>query len=152
VLNFQHGAEKPASDGQSLTRIAEQDMETIQGLSKRERQVMDALFQLERATVSEVVEALGEQASYSAVRATLRVLEEKGHARHEADGPRYLYLPTVPQEKAKKAALSHLVGTFFNGSAEAAVMALLQMADTRLPQEEIERLSASIRAANEEGR
>jgi predicted transcriptional regulator len=86
------------------------------------------------------------------VRATLRVLEEKGHVEHKSDGPRYLYLPTVPQDKAKTAALSHVVGTFFNGSAEAAVMALLQMADTKLSKSDIARLSEKIRAANEEGR
>jgi predicted transcriptional regulator len=127
-------------------------METIRGLSKRERQVMDVLYQLGQATVGEVEEALTEPASYSAVRATLRVLEEKGHVEHKSDGPRYLYLPTVPQDKAKTAALSHVVGTFFNGSAEAAVMALLQMADTKLSKSDIARLSEKIRAANEEGR
>jgi predicted transcriptional regulator len=127
-------------------------METIRGLSKRERQVMDVLYQLGQATVSEVEEALTEPATYSAVRATLRVLEEKGHVEHRQDGPRYLYLPTVPQDKAKTAALSHVVGTFFNGSAEAAVMALLQMADTKLSKSDVSRLAAKIREANEEGR
>jgi predicted transcriptional regulator len=126
-------------------------METIRGLSKREREVMDVLYQLGQATVSEVEAALG-TASYSAVRATLRVLEEKGHVEHKSDGPRYLYLPTVPQEKAKSAALTHLVGTFFNGSAEAAVMALLQMADTKLSKSDADRLAAKIRQANAEGR
>jgi len=127
-------------------------METIWGLSKRERQVMDVLYQLGQATVGEVAEALADSATYAAVRATLRVLEEKGHVRHSVDGPRYQYLPTVAQEKAKRAALSHLVGTFFNGSAEAAVMALLQMSDTRLPQSELERLSAKVKEASSEGR
>jgi predicted transcriptional regulator len=127
-------------------------MDTIRGLSKRERQVMDVLYQLGQATVSEVEEALTETATYSAVRATLRVLEEKGHVEHKSDGPRYLYMPTVPQDKAKTAALSHVVGTFFNGSAEAAVMALLQMADTKLSKNDIARLSQKIREANEEGR
>jgi predicted transcriptional regulator len=127
-------------------------METIRGLSKRERQVMDVLYQLGQATVSEVEEALTEPATYSAVRATLRVLEEKGHVEHRQDGPRYLYLPTVPQDKAKTAALSHVVGTFFNGSAEAAVMALLQMADTKLSKSDVSRLAAKIKEANEEGR
>lgn len=124
-------------------------METIRGLSKRERQVMDVLYQLGQATVSEVEEALAEAATYSAVRATLRVLEEKGHVEHKSDGPRYLYLPTVPQDKAKTAALTHVVGTFFNGSAEAAVMALLQMADTKLSKSDVARLSAKIKEANE---
>ena len=127
-------------------------METIRGLSKRERQVMDVLYQLGQATVSEVEDALTPAASYSAVRATLRVLEEKGHVQHKQDGPRYLYLPTVPQEKAKTAALSHLVDTFFNGSAEAAVMQLLQMTDRKLSTSDAERLAAKIREASAEGR
>ena len=127
-------------------------MDTIRGLSKRERQVMDVLYQLGQATVSEVEAALQPAASYSAVRATLRVLEEKGHVEHRSEGPRYLYMPTVPQEKAKTAALSHLVGTFFNGSAEAAIMSLLQMADTKLSKADADRLAAKIREANAEGR
>jgi predicted transcriptional regulator len=113
-------------------------MEPRRGLSKRERQVMDVLYQLGQATVSEVEEALTESASYSAVRATLRVLEEKGHVEHRSDGPRYVYVPTVSRDAAKTAALSHVVGTFFNGSVEAAVMALLQMSDTKLSRPEID--------------
>lgn len=127
-------------------------MGAMQGLSKRERQIMDILYAGGESTVGEVLERLADPPSYSAVRATLRVLEEKGHVQHKQDGPRYVYLPTVPQDKAKKAALNHLVGTFFNGSAEAAVMALLQMSETKLSQGEIDRLAEKIREAEEEGR
>jgi len=121
------------------------------GLSRRERQIMDALYQLGQATVGEVMELMTDPPSYSAVRATLRVLEDKGHVRHKQDGPRYLYLPTIPQDKARRAALKHLVGTFFNGSAEQAVLALLQLSDTKLSRKDVERLAERIRAARDEG-
>ena len=127
-------------------------MNALQELSKRERQIMDVLYAMGKCTVGEVLERMPDPPSYSAVRATLRVLEEKGHVSHEQDGPRYLYLPTVPQEKAKTAALKHLVGTFFNGSAEAAMMALLQMSETKLSPADANRLAAKIRDAEREGR
>ena len=90
------------------------------GLSRRERQIMDALYTLGEATVGEVMDRMPDPPSYSAVRATLRVLEEKGHAKHKQDGPRYLYLPTVSRDKAQSNALKHVVGTFFGGSVEQA--------------------------------
>jgi predicted transcriptional regulator len=121
------------------------------GLSRREREIMDALYRLGQATVGEVLEQIPEPPSYSAVRATLRVLEDKGHVRHKQDGPRYLYLPTVAQEKARRAALKHLVGTFFNGSAEQAVVALLQLSDGKLSQEDLDRLAERVREARTEG-
>jgi BlaI family penicillinase repressor len=121
------------------------------GLSRREREIMDALYRIGQATVGEVLEQIPDPPSYSAVRATLRVLEDKGHVRHKQDGPRYLYLPTVPQEKARRAALKHLVGTFFNGSAEQAVLALLQISDGNLSQSDLERLAERIRQARAEG-
>ena len=127
-------------------------MESLHTLSRRERQVMDALYHLEKATVSDVLERLPEKATYSAVRATLRTLSEKGHVTYHHDGPRYVYMPRVPQDKAKTAAVSHLVGTFFNGSMEAAVMALIQMSDAKVSKSEIERLRAKIRQAKQEGR
>ena len=123
-----------------------------QELSKRERQIMDVLYQMGEATVGEVLERIPDPPSYSAVRATLRVLEEKGHAQHKQDGPRYVYLPTVPQDKAKNAALTHLLGTFFGGSVEAAVMALVQMDEAKLSVNELDRLAARIREAESEGR
>src|SRR3954471_349842 len=95
------------------------------GLSRRERQIMDVVYRRGPATAAEVLEGLPDPPSYSAVRAMLRVLEEKGHLRHEEKGPRYVYLPTVPREEARQSALSQLVQTFFDGSTEQAVAALL---------------------------
>ncbi len=127
-------------------------MESLHELSRRERQVMDTLYRLQEATVGEIADELAEGASYSAVRAALRTLSEKGHVTHKQDGPRYVYLPRVPQDRAKSAAVSHLVGTFFNGSIEAAVMTLLQMSDAKLSRSDVERLRAKIRDAEKEGR
>lgn len=127
-------------------------MDTLSRLSKRERQVMNVLYQLGEATVGEIVERFPEQASYSAIRAALRALAEKGQVTFNQAGPRYVYVPRVAQGKAATAAASHLVGTFFNGSVEAAVMTLLKMNDTKLSKAEMERLRAKIREASREGR
>src|SRR5216117_5529 len=97
----------------------------LAGLSRRERQCLDILFRRGQATVAEVQEALADPPSYSAVRATLNVLVEKGHAQHKQDGPRYLYLPSIPAGSARNAAVQHLVDTFFGDSAEEAAVALL---------------------------
>lgn len=113
---------------------------------------MDVLYQMGESTVGEVLDRISDPPSYSAVRATLRVLEEKGHVTHKQDGPRYVYLPTVPQDTAKTAALSHVLGTFFNGSVEAAVMALLQMKETNLSPNDLDKLASRIREAEAEGR
>jgi predicted transcriptional regulator len=113
-------------------------------LSRRERQIMDVLFQRGRATAAEVLEALPDAPSYSAVRALLRILEEKGHARHEVDGPRYVYLPRLDRDKARQSAMRHLVQTFFAGSAGDAVAALLGSEGARMAPEELERLAAII--------
>ena len=94
-------------------------------LSRRERQIIDILYSHGRATAAEVQTALPDPPSYSAVRAMLRILEEKGHVRHEQDGPRYVFLPTVHRDRAQRSALTHVVRTFFNGSATDAVAALL---------------------------
>src|SRR5208283_1788582 len=94
-------------------------------LSRRERQIMDVLYKLNRATVAEVLNKLANRASYSTVRTQLRVLEEKGHVRHEENGLRYVYVPTVPRDVARRSALRHLVETFFDGSTEKVVAALL---------------------------
>jgi predicted transcriptional regulator len=126
---------------------------TAQGqLSRRERQIMDILYQHGSATAAEVLERLPDPPSYSAVRAMLRVLEEKGHVRHEQDGPRYLYKPTVTRDRARRSALRHLVKTFFDGSAEETVAALLDMSDRKLSTTELDRLSKLIEQAREEGR
>jgi len=121
-------------------------------LSRRERQVMNALFAAGEATVNEILDTMAEPPSYSSVRATLRVLEEKGHVEHEAEGRRYVYRPTVEPEKARRAALAEVVRTHFDGSAEVAAAALLRMADSQLPDETIERLAAEIEHARREGR
>ena len=126
--------------------------ETDLHLSRRERQIMDVLYTRGSATVQEVTQYLPDPPSYSAVRAMLRVLEEKGHLRHSQDGPRYVYRPTVPREKARESAMKRLVRTFFNGSTEQAVAALLDMSGSDLSQEELERLAAAIQKAREEGR
>ena len=121
-------------------------------LSRRERQIMDIIYQLGQATAAEVMEKLPNPPSYSAVRALLRVLEEKGHLRHEEQGPRYVYLPTLRREKARSSALKQLVQTFFEGSAEKVVAALLDLPSTRLSEEELERLAQMIDQARKEGR
>ncbi len=123
-----------------------------QNLSRRERQIMDVIYRLGQATTAEVLERLPEAPGYSAVRALLRILEEKGHLEHEQEGPRYVYLPTVPREVAKDSALSHLLRTFFDGSAEAAVAALLDLDSQQLTKEELDRLSQLIDQARQQGR
>jgi predicted transcriptional regulator len=121
-------------------------------LPRREREIMDALYQSGEATVNEVIERMPDPPSYSAVRATLRVLEDKGLVKHKQDGPRYVYVPAIPTQKAGFAALKHLVQTFFDGSAEQALVALVQMSDANLTQAELERLSDRISKAKKEGR
>jgi predicted transcriptional regulator len=111
---------------------------------------MDILYQRGPATVARVMDALPDPPSYSAVRATLRVLEDKGHVMHSADGPRYVYAPAVSPDQARRTALSHLLKTFFNGSAEQAVVTLLQMSATELSDDDIDRLVSRIRAAPQE--
>lgn len=120
-------------------------------LSRRERQIVDILYAQGRATAAEVLAALPDPPSYSAVRAMLRILEDKGHVRHEQDGPRYVYLPTVGRDRAKKTALRHVLQTFFNGSAEQALSALLDESDTRLSDLELDRLARLIDRARRTG-
>lgn len=121
-------------------------------LSRRERQIMDAIYRLGRATAQEVQDNIPDPPSYSAVRALLRVLEEKGHVRHRQDGPRYVYLPTVPREKARGSALQQVVRTFFDGSAEDAMAALLDLSTDELSDAELDRLQELIDRARKEGR
>lgn len=121
-------------------------------LSRRERQILDLLYQHGRATAADVHQGLPAAPSYSAVRALLRILEEKGHVRHEADGPRYVYRPAVPRDRARRSALTHLVETFFNGSAEQAVASLLDSSAGRLQPEELDKLAERIEKARREGR
>ena len=119
-------------------------------LSRRERQIMDVLYRLGKATAGQVLAALPHQPNYSTVRAQLRILEEKGHVRHEEQGLRYIYWPTLPREKARQSALRHLVETFFEGSTEKVVAALLGGQSSRLTSQELERLSGLIEAAKKE--
>jgi BlaI family transcriptional regulator, penicillinase repressor len=120
-------------------------------LSRRERQIVDILYSQGRATAAEVQTALPDPPSYSAVRAMLRILEDKGHVRHEQDGPRYVYLPTVARDRAKRTALRHVLQTFFDGSAEQAISALLDQSDTRLSSRELDRLAQLIDQARRAG-
>ncbi len=120
-------------------------------LSRRERQMMNIIFRSGRATANEVLEQMTDPPSYSAVRATLRVLEQKGHVRHQHDGARYVYVPTVAREKARASALDHLLQTFFDGSAANVVATLLERKQT-LTSDELERLSRLIEEARKEGR
>jgi len=119
-------------------------------LSRRERQIMDILYQRGKAAAAEVREAMEDAPSYSAVRAMLRVLEEKGHVRHEEEGLKYVYAPTVTREKAKRSAVQHVLDTFFNGSPEQIVAALLDVSSTRLTREELDRMAAMIERAKRE--
>ena len=116
-------------------------------LSRRERQIMDVVYQLGRATAADVLERIPNPPSYSAVRAMMRVLEEKGVLKHEQDGPRYLYRPVVLREKARRSALKQMLRTFFDGSTEQAVAALLDLSRSKLSQEELRRLSQMIQKA-----
>lgn len=116
-------------------------------LSRRERQIMDVIYRRGHATVAEVLEQIPDPPSYSAVRAMLRILEEKGHLKHQQDGPRYVYRATVPQDAAREGALRHLLRTFFNGSTESAVAALLDLKGDDLSEGELDRLQRRIEAA-----
>ena len=121
-------------------------------LSRRERQIMDILYKRGKSSASEVREAIPDAPSYSAVRAMLRVLEDKGHVRHQAEGLKYVYLPTVARDKAKRSAVKHLLDTFFKDSPEQVVAALLDVSSTRLTRVELDRMAEMIEAARKEGK
>jgi predicted transcriptional regulator len=121
-------------------------------LSRRERQIMELVYEHGRVTAAQVRERMPEPPSYSAVRAMLRILEEKGHLRHEQDGPRYVFLPTVPREEARDTALRRLVRTFFGGSPEGAMAALLDLESDRLDEDALERIAERIDEARKEDR
>lgn len=124
----------------------------LAGLSRRERQIMEILFQRGKASASEVREAMEDAPSYSAVRAMLRVLEEKGHLKHQAEGLKYVYVPVVTREKAKRSAVKHLLDTFFSDSPEQVVAALLDVSSKRLTPEELDRMAEMIEKAKREGK
>ena len=125
---------------------------SLTGLSRRERQIMEILYQRGKASASEVRGAMEDAPSYSAVRAMLRVLEEKGHVKHQAEGLKYVYLPIVTHEKAKRSAVKHLLDTFFSNSPEQVVAALLDVSSKRLSREELDRMAEMIDKAKKEGK
>jgi BlaI family transcriptional regulator, penicillinase repressor len=124
----------------------------LTGLSRRERQIMDFLFQRGKASVGEVMEGIPDPPGYSAVRATLRTLEQKGRVSHEEDGRAYIYRPTLRRDAARKSALTHVVKTFFDNSAEQALAALLELKGPMLSEAELERVSRLVENAKKEGR
>ena len=121
-------------------------------LTRREREIMDILYRRSRATAHEVLSDLVDPPSYSAVRALLRLLEERGHIKHAQDGQRYVYAPAVPRGDARKSALAHVVTTFFAGSVEQAVATLVESSRSKLSRDELDRLSDLIDRAKKEGR
>ena len=123
-----------------------------QGLSRRERQIMDVIHRRGQATAAEVLKEIADPPSYSAVRALLRVLEAKGHLGHVQQGRRYVYLSKVPRDTARRGALKQLVKTYFDGSTEQAVAALLEMEASRLTGDELDRLAQLIEKARKGGR
>jgi predicted transcriptional regulator len=127
-------------------------MKTEKSLSRRERQIMDIIYEMKEASALQVLERLPEPPSYSAARALLRVLEQKGHLVHRQDGPRYVYTPRLAKDKARKSALSHLMRTFFDGSTEDVVAALLDISEDNLSEDDYRRLTELIDKARKEGR
>ena len=123
---------------------------THQTLSRRERQIMDILYQRSRASAAEIHAALPDAPTYSAVRAKLRVLEGKGHIRHEEESLRYVYIPTTPRDAARRSALRHMISTFFEGSVEQAVAALLNLSDANLTPAHLDRIQSIIDQAKKE--
>jgi predicted transcriptional regulator len=121
-------------------------------LGRRERQIMDAVYRLGGASAAEVLEQLPDPPSYSAVRAMLRLLEEKGYLQHEEDGPRYVYRTVIPRETASRSAMQHIVSTFFGGSRSRAMAALLDLSDAELSEEKLRRIERLISKAREVGR
>ncbi len=121
-------------------------------LSRRERQIMDIIYRFGQATAAEVLDNLPDPPGYSAVRAMLKILEDKGHLRHKQQGPRYVFLPKVSREKAKRSAVKHLLQTFFDGSAASAVATLLDVSRSDLSNADLDRLNRLISQAKKEGR
>jgi predicted transcriptional regulator len=124
----------------------------VEGLSRRERQILEILIERGKASATEVRAAMPDAPSYSAVRTLLRVLEEKGHVRHRTEGLRYVYLPTIGREKAKRSAIKHMLKTYFNGSPEQIVAALLDLSSTELTPAELDRMAQMIENAKREGK
>ena|SRR5258708_7620857 len=123
----------------------------MDSLSRRERQILDILYARGRASAAEIQAALPDPPSYSAARALLRVLEDKCHVKHEEDGPRYMYLPRVPRDRARRSALKHLVETFFAGSQADAAAALLDPSASKLSRGDLDRIESLIARAKKDG-
>jgi predicted transcriptional regulator len=121
-------------------------------LTKRERQIMDVLYRLGRATAAQIMERVPGAPGYSTIRTQLRVLETKGHVKHEEQGLRYIYMPTVPRHSAARSALRHLVDTFFDGSSAKAVAALLGGEASRVSDDDLERIAQLVRNARSDAR
>jgi predicted transcriptional regulator len=124
----------------------------VHKLSRRERQIMDIIYQRGQASVAEVMEELPDPPSYSAVRALLRLLEEKGHLKHKEQGNRYIYAPMVPRDRARRSALQRLVQTFFDGSTEQVVATLLDLHAPKLSDGDLDKLADLIERVKKEGR
>ena len=127
-------------------------MKRMQSLSRREREMMDIIYRAGKATASEVMEAMADPPSYSAVRATLRVLEQKRLLRHEDDGTRYVYRPTLNRDKARQSALDHLLATFFEGSVANVVATLIERSGEELTDDDLDRIAKLIEQTKKEGR
>ena len=123
----------------------------LAGLSRRERQILEILYLRGRASAAEVKSAMADAPSYSAVRAMLRILEEKGHVKHQSEGLKYMYVPVVGPERAKRSAMKHLLETFFHDQPEQAVATLLDISSRRLTPEELDRMAGMIEKARREG-
>jgi len=121
-------------------------------LTRREREIMDIVYRLGRASAQEVLDNLADPPSYSAVRALLRLLEERGHVRHIEEGGRYVFLPAVPRGEARRKALAHVVSTFFDGSVEQAMLSLVESSRNKLSTEELDRLADLVERARQEGK
>ncbi len=127
-------------------------MKGQKNLSRRERQIMDIIYEFNTASVIQVLDKIPNPPSYSAIRALLRVLEDKGHVSHRQEGPRYIYFPTLPREEASQNALKHVMKTFFDNSTEEIVTALLNISEKNLSDKEYKRLTKLIKKARKEGR
>lgn len=123
-----------------------------EGLSRRERQILEILYQRRKASATEVRDSMEDAPSNSAVRTLLRVLEDKGHVKRRAEGLKYVYLPAVPHDKAKRTAVKHVLDTYFDGSPEQIVAALLDVSSTQLTPQELDRMTALIEKAKREGK
>jgi len=122
----------------------------MEKLSRRERQIMDVLYERGRATAAEILAALPDPPSYSSIRALIKVLEDKGHVKHQEDGPRYVFTPSVPRSKARRNAVKHLLQTFFDDSAAEAVASLLGLSAGKLKPEELDKIEDLIARAREQ--